>query len=84
MPYQLLIAHCLVILDLMLVVVLVANIELVFFFSREIVVLAKLVFVSLILFQFGCFILSVEAFNQFTCTLKVQCILVQQYLLLSQ
>ena len=37
-----------------------------FFFSRKIIVLAKLVFISLVLFQFGCFTLSVEASEQFT------------------
>ena len=37
-----------------------------FFCPRKIVVLAKLIFISLFLFQFACFALSVEAFNQFT------------------
>ena len=38
------------------------------FFSvlRKIAVPAKLMFISLVLFQFACFALSVEAFNQFT------------------
>ena len=47
------------------------------FFPRKIVVLAKLMFISLVLFQFGCFASSVEAFKQFT---PKVCILVQQYL----
>ena len=35
-------------------------------FPRKIVVLAILMFVSLVLFQFGCFFLTVEAFKQST------------------
>ena len=37
-----------------------------FAFPRKIVLLTKLMFVSLVLFQFGCFALSVEAFKHFT------------------
>ena len=47
------------------------------FFFPKIVVLVTLMFISLFLFQFGCFAFSVEAFKQFT---PKVCILVQQYL----
>ena len=52
--------------------------EPVFFFPRKVTTLAKLMFITLVLFQFGSFILSVEAFNQFT---PKAFILVQQYLM---
>ena len=49
-----------------------------FFLSQEDCSVAKLMFISFILFQFGCFSLSVGAFNQFTTKVHVG-ILVQQY-----
>ena len=48
------------------------------FFPWKMVVLAALMFISLVLFQFGCFDLSLETFKQFTPKGYTMC--VQQYL----
>ena len=78
MPYQLLIAHCRVC-DLgLLQCLLIQNYKYSVLFFIERFSLNKLIFISLVLFQFGCFALLVKAYKQF---IPKVCILVQQYLM---